>query len=203
MKRSLITTFVIGAVVAIFVGVLHATKAIAGFETGVARLVTDYARATRVVGEKWQYVFVLLIALGVAWLSLSKVPRWHVWLLIGLLLVELFGLAWVCSLYRVFFQPAPSVLALVFVVLAAEWWSAFLDFLGPNRNTHKRQRALFSTWSKILANGAKIRRTWLPAATYGQESAPARSLPVHYKRVADRCSWQAANRSTWRADSAR
>src|SRR5437868_1399343 len=139
MKRSLITTFVIGAVVAICVGVLHATKAIAGFETGVARLVADYAGATRVVGEKWQYVFVLLIALGVAWLSVSNVPRWRSWLLIGLLLVEVFGLAWVCSLYRVFFQPAPSVLALVFAFVAAEGWSAFL-----RRNRSHLIRTLFS-----------------------------------------------------------
>src|SRR6266550_3903112 len=126
MKRLLITTLIIGVAVALIVAALHATKVIAGFETVAARLVTDYARATRVVGEKWQHVFVLLIALGVAWLSLSKIPRWRVWLLIGLLLVELFGLAWVCSLYRVFFQPAPSVLALVFAYLAAEGWSAFL-----------------------------------------------------------------------------
>ena len=77
MKRSLITTFVIGAVVAIFVGVLHATKVLAGFEAGVARLISDYAGATRVVGEKWQYVFVLLIASGVAWLSLKNPPSLH------------------------------------------------------------------------------------------------------------------------------
>ena len=62
MKRSLITTLVIGVAVAIVVGVLHATKAIAGFEAVVAQLVSDYAGATRVVGEKWQYVFVLLTA---------------------------------------------------------------------------------------------------------------------------------------------
>jgi adenylate cyclase/guanylate cyclase len=42
------------------------------------------------------------------------------------LLVELFGLAWVCSLYRVFFNPAPAVLALLFALLAAEGWSFFL-----------------------------------------------------------------------------
>src|SRR5262245_48487335 len=126
MKRSLITTLIIGVAVAVIVGVLHATKVIAGFETVVAQLVTDYASATRVVGQKWQYVFVLLISVGVAWLTLSNIPRWRAWLLIGLLLVELFVLAWVCSLYRIFFQPAPSVLALLFAVLAAEAWSAFL-----------------------------------------------------------------------------
>ena len=129
MKRSLITTLIIGVAVTLIVGALHATKVIAGFEGVAAQLVTDYAGATRVIGEKWQYVFVLLVALGVAWLTLSNpagAGRWRALLLIGLLLVELFGLAWVCSLYRVFFQPAPSVLAVVFAYLAAEGWSAFL-----------------------------------------------------------------------------
>jgi class 3 adenylate cyclase len=139
MKRSVITTLIIGIAVALIVGALHATKVIAGFEAIAALLVADYAGATRVVGEKWQYVFVLLIALGVAWLSLSNVPRWRAWLLIGLLLVELFGLSWVCSLYRVFFQPAPSVLALLFAFAAAEGWSAFL-----RRNRSHLIRILFA-----------------------------------------------------------
>ena len=139
MKRSLITTLIIGVAVALIVIALHATKVIAGFESVAAQLVTDYSGATRVVGEKWQYVFVLLIALGGAWLSLSSVPRWRAWLLIGLSLVELFGLAWVCSLYRVFFQPAPTVLALLFAVLVAEGWSVFL-----RRNRSHLIRTLFA-----------------------------------------------------------
>src|SRR5437764_10306637 len=139
MKRLLITTLIVGVAVALIVAALHATKVIAGFETVAAQLVTDYAGATRVIGEKWQYLLVLLIALGVAWLSLSNVRRWRAWLLIGLLLVELFGLAWVCSLYRVFFQPAPSVLALVFAVIVADGWSVFL-----RRNRSHLIRALFA-----------------------------------------------------------
>jgi class 3 adenylate cyclase len=126
MKRLLITTLIIGLGVALAVGAPHASKSIAGFETAAARLVSDYAGATRVVSERWQYVVILLVALAVAWLSLSMVPRWRSRLLIGLLLVELFGLSWVCSLYRVFFQPTPSVLALVFALAIAEGWSAFL-----------------------------------------------------------------------------
>src|SRR6266542_4363613 len=89
MKRSLVTTLVIGFVVAIVVGVLHATKAVAGFETGVARLVSDYAGAMRIVGEKWQYVFVLLTAVGVVWLSLrnpAPAGRLRNYLLFGALL---------------------------------------------------------------------------------------------------------------------
>ena len=139
MKRSLITALIIGVAVALIVGALHATKGIAGFETIAGQLATDYAGATRIVGEKWQYLLMFLVAVGVAWLSLSNVPRWRSWLLIGLLLVELFGFAWVCSLYRVFFQPAPSVVALVFALLAAEGWSAF-----SRRNRSHLIRALFA-----------------------------------------------------------
>ncbi|PYJ72864.1 MAG: hypothetical protein DME75_03305, partial [Verrucomicrobia bacterium] len=64
MKRSLITTGIIGVVVAIIVGALHVSRLMLGFETALAELVSRYAGATRVVGEKWQYVFVLLLALG-------------------------------------------------------------------------------------------------------------------------------------------
>lgn len=129
MKRSLVTTLVIGVAVAIVVGVLHATRAIAGFEAGVAGLVSDYAGATRVVGEKWQYVFVLLIAAGVAWLSLRNIPvagRLRNYLLFGSLLVELLMLSWVGSLYRVFFQPVPCIFAVALAAAGAEGWIAFL-----------------------------------------------------------------------------
>src|SRR6266436_2017721 len=126
MKRLLITTLVIGVGVAFAVGALDASKSLGGIENAGARLVSDYAGATRIVGEKWQYVFILLVALIVAWFSLSIVPRWRSRLLVGLLLVELFALSWVCSLYRVFFQPIPSVLALVFAFVLAEGWSGFL-----------------------------------------------------------------------------
>ena len=126
MKRLLITTLIIGVAVAFGVGALHATKAVTGLEAVAAQLVSDYANATRIVSEKWQYVFVLLIALGAAWLTLSSVPRWRSRALLGLFLVEVFALSWVCSLYRTFFQPIPSVLALVFALAIAEAWSAFL-----------------------------------------------------------------------------
>ena len=142
MKRLVITTLVIGIAVALAVGALHFTKSMAGFENAAAQLVADYAGATRVVGEKWQYVFVLLVALGVAWLSLinpAGAGRWRSRLLIGVLLGELFGLAWVCSLYHVFFQPAPSVLALVVAFAVAEGWSAFL-----RRNRSHLIRAWFA-----------------------------------------------------------
>jgi len=126
MKRLLITTLIIAVAIAFAVGALHASKAIAGIEAIAAQLVSDDVGATKIGSEKWQYVFVLLVALAVAWLSLSILPQWRSRLLVGLLLVELFGLSWVCSLYRIFFQPIPAVLALVFAFAVAEGWSAFL-----------------------------------------------------------------------------
>jgi class 3 adenylate cyclase len=127
MKRSLVTTLVIGVAVTIVVGVLHATKTIAGFEAGIARLVSDYAGATRIVGEKWQYVFVLATAIGVAWLTLRNLPRRRSYALFGSLMIELLALSWVCSLYRIFFQPVPCIFAVVLAVAAAEGWNAFLQ----------------------------------------------------------------------------
>jgi adenylate cyclase len=125
MKRLLITTLIIGVAVAGVVGVLHGTKVILGPETALARLVSHYGSVTKVVGEKWQYVFVLLLALGVAWLSLTSVRQNRTRLLVALLLIELLGFCWVCSLYRVYFQPLPSILAVVLGLAAAEGWTAF------------------------------------------------------------------------------
>ena len=66
MKRLLITTLVIAVAVAFAVGGLHAGKALAGIENPGARLVSDYGGVTRIVSDRAQYVFVLLIALAVA-----------------------------------------------------------------------------------------------------------------------------------------
>jgi class 3 adenylate cyclase len=126
MKRSLVTTLIIGGATAAIVSALHATGLLLGIETAVGGLVSNYASATRVVAEKWQYFVVTLLALGVAWLSLSRVSRGGARLLIVFLVIELLGLSWVCSLYRVFFQPLPSVFAVVLASLATEGWAAFL-----------------------------------------------------------------------------
>jgi class 3 adenylate cyclase len=126
MKRSLFTTLIIGGAIAAIVSALHATGLLLGLETAVGGLVSDYASATGVVSEKWQYVFVSLLGFGVAWLSLSRVPRGGARLLIVFLAIELLVLSWVCSLYRVFFQPLPSVFAVVLALIATEGWTAFL-----------------------------------------------------------------------------
>jgi len=137
MKRSLVTTLIIGVAVAAIIGAAHATGFILRFELATTDLVSDYARAARVVGDKWQYVFVLLVALGVAWLTLSSVPRRRVGLLVLLFVVELLGASWICSLYRIFFQPIPSIFAAIVAFAAAEGWIVFL------RRTRSHQATTF------------------------------------------------------------
>ena len=126
MKRSLFTTLIIGGAIAAIVGALHATGLLLGIETAVGGLVSDYASATRIVSGKWQYVFISLLAFGGVWLGLSRVPKGGARLLVVFLVIELLGLSWVCSLYHVFFQPLPSVLAVALALIATEGWTAFL-----------------------------------------------------------------------------
>ena len=126
MKRSLFTTLIIGGIIAAIVSVLHATGLLLGVETAVGGLVSDYGSATRVVGDKWQYLFILLLALGSVWIALTRVPRGGARLLIVFLVIELLGLSWVCSLYGIFFQPLPSILALALAWIVTEGWTAFL-----------------------------------------------------------------------------
>src|SRR6266568_8739642 len=126
MKRSLVTTLIIGFSVAGIVSVLHASGLIARLELAVTGLFSNYASAARVISERWQPGIVLPLSLGVAWLTLSSVPRRRIRLLVLFLLIELLGLSWVCSLYRIFFQPLPSILVVVIAWLVAEGWIVFL-----------------------------------------------------------------------------
>src|SRR5260370_29913412 len=125
MKRSLVTTVIVGVAVAGIVSVLHASGLIWRFERAVIEPISDYTRATRVVSEKWQYVFVPLLALGVAWLALTSVSRRGMRWLFLVLLIELLGLSWVCSLYRIFFQPLPPIFAVLLAWLVAQGWIGF------------------------------------------------------------------------------
>ena len=150
MKRSLVTTLIIGGAVAGIVSLLHAIGLIAHLELAVTGLISNYAYATRIVSEKWQPGIVLPLSLGVAWLALSSVPRRRVRLLVLFLSIELLGLSWVCSLYRIFFQPLPSIFVVVITWLVTERWIVFWrgdrsDLSRPfftNRLSNKELRRL-------------------------------------------------------------
>ena len=125
MKRSFLIALIIGFAIAVIVGALHATSVLLRLEQITSGLISNYGTATRLVSDYWQYIFVLVLATGVSWLTLTSSRRGRIGLLGLILLVELLGVAWVASLYRVFFQPLPSMCAVVLAFLVTEGWVVF------------------------------------------------------------------------------
>jgi adenylate cyclase len=122
MKRSLIATFTIGILVAAAVLALHVTGLLTRLEAVVATLLSHRRTVPEGLSNIWQYILVPLLAVGVAWMTVSSVQRARVAWLVLILLVELAGMAWVCTLYHTFFQPLPTMLAVALSFLAAQSW---------------------------------------------------------------------------------
>src|SRR3981081_2613130 len=122
MKRSLIATFTIGILVAAVVLALHATGLLARLEAVVATLLSHRRTVPEGLGNIWQYILVPLLAVGVAWMTVSSVQRARVAWLVLILLIELAGVACVFPRYRIFFQPLPTMAAVAFSFLVAESW---------------------------------------------------------------------------------
>ena len=110
MRRSLVYTFAIAIVVAIFVTVLHASGILLAPESWISNLVTPLA-PTRAVPAAWQYAFVFLLGVGVTWLTVENTRRNRIGWIIIAISGELLALMWICALYRVSFQPLPCILA--------------------------------------------------------------------------------------------
>src|SRR5205085_6312011 len=81
---------------------------LAGIETTIADLFSGNS-ATRFVNDKLQYPLIFILAMGIAWMALTSRRRARLGGIIALLLVEFLALAWVCSLFRILFQPLPSL----------------------------------------------------------------------------------------------
>lgn len=111
MKQRPLLSAVIVAVVATFlVAALHWIGLLRAIERVMGGLFTDQASATWTVSNIWQYFFVFVLAGGVAWMTFSTTRRGRLGAIIAILLVELVGVAWVCSLYHVRFTPLHSIL---------------------------------------------------------------------------------------------
>jgi adenylate cyclase len=92
------------------------------YELAAVEHISHYGMATRVVGAKWQYISILLLALGIVWITLTTMRRSRIGWLVLILLAELVGLSWICSLYQVFFQPLPSMAAVALAFVVAHGW---------------------------------------------------------------------------------
>ena len=124
MKHSLLATLVVGILVVLTVVILQLSPAIVQFESRVADSISSYAAATHVVPKQWQYVFMAILSFGVASLTVTSLRRSRIGLIALGLMIELVAVAWICGLYKVFFQPVPSMLATALAFVIADRYAA-------------------------------------------------------------------------------
>ena len=124
MNRPLIGTLIVGIFAVIVVAALQLVPQVVQFESRVADFISPYAAATHIVPKPWQYVFMSILSFGVAALTMTSLRRGRIGLLVIGLLIELAAISWICGLYRVFFQPFPSMLTVVLAFVIADRYTA-------------------------------------------------------------------------------
>src|SRR5436305_4146800 len=124
MKRPLLATLIIGIFVVVGVSAMHLSSEVLQFESRAADYISPYSAATHIVPKQWQYVFMSIIAFGVAALTVTSLRRGRIALLAFGLLIELAAVSWIFSLYRIFFQPLPSMFAVALAFIMADRYTA-------------------------------------------------------------------------------
>ena len=124
MKHSLLATLIVGILVVLSVSALQLSPQVVQFESRAAEYISPYAAATHTVPKQWQYVFMSILSFGVAVLTVTSLRRGRIALIALGLLIELVAVSWICSLYRVFFQPLPSMLAVALAFVIADRYTA-------------------------------------------------------------------------------
>ena len=109
MKRSLLSALIIGLIVGGIVMGLHVSGWLLRPELAITDVLSRDGSANRLVGDNAQYAIVFLLATGVAWMTLATSRRGRMGGIVGILLLELIGTAWILSLYHIFFQPLPAL----------------------------------------------------------------------------------------------
>jgi len=113
MKRSLLFTFTIAIVVAAIVSLLHARGWLASMEVPLANWAEKLSNPAHSLDGIWQYSLIALLSLATAWITITSGRRHRIIWLVLALIGELLALTWICSLYRIFFQPLPCTLAVI------------------------------------------------------------------------------------------
>jgi adenylate cyclase len=127
MKRSVLPALIIGVIVSGLVLWLHVSGLALRLELPVSGFFSHSNTVTRVVSEKLQYLLVLVLAIGTAWIMLETVRRSRLAIVIAALAVELLAVTWVCALYGVFFQPLPSMSSALLALGAAAGYAAMAE----------------------------------------------------------------------------
>jgi class 3 adenylate cyclase len=174
MKRHVITALVIGLVV----GGLIVGLEISGWLMGPEQFVNNlFAETTSRFMAAFQYVLAFVIAGGIAFLTLAAVQRGRMGLIVGALVVELLGVAWVFSLYKVSFQPLPAMLAAVLGFLAALFSIWFADYLEERRSRPPKVAAALTPRPAPISV-APPAATAMPAVAPAPAPVPVAPPPV-------------------------
>src|SRR5216110_847083 len=139
MKHSLLATLIVGILVVLAVSALQLSPQVVQFESRAADYISPYAATTHVVPKQWQYVFMSILSFGVAALTVTSLRRRRIALIALGLLIELAAVSWICSLYKVFFQPLPSMFAVAIAFIVADRYTAIAQ-----RGRAVTARAFFS-----------------------------------------------------------
>ncbi len=169
MKR-LLPALTIGVLVSAIVLTLHISGAALRVELAVSGWISHAGSATKLVSDKLQFPIVFILAAGIAWMTLETKRRDRLAWVIGALVLELLGVAWVCSLYRTFFQPFPAMLA---ALLACGGATGFIAAKNWLRTRPERVRV-----PKPIAIEPMLPLTPLASAECVVDSAPPSPVPA-------------------------
>jgi class 3 adenylate cyclase len=132
MKRHLITALILGLIVGGVVMALHVSGRLLRPELALTDFLSRDGSATRLLPGV-QYAVVFALGIGVTLLTLASSRRGRMGGIAAILLVELAGVAWVCSLYKVLFQPLPGMLAVILAYGAALGFLWVANYLEERR----------------------------------------------------------------------
>lgn len=119
-KRALVIGVLIGALVAFIIAALHASGLLVNFEMSLTERIAHYRTATHIIGNKWQYALIVFLSFGTAMMTVITMRRGRMGWIALILMLELAGLSWVCSLYHTFFQPLPSMASVALAFIGAQ-----------------------------------------------------------------------------------
>src|SRR5438874_6940734 len=131
MKRNVIAALIIGLIVGGLVVGLEMSGWLLRPEHAVSGLLPE--TTTRLMAAV-QDAIAFVAAAGVAFLTLAASRRGRMGFIVAILLVELLGVAWVCSLYKLEFQPLPAIAAALLAFLGAIAFVLFAAYLEERRS---------------------------------------------------------------------
>ncbi len=127
MRRALLPALIIAVIVSGLVLWVHVSGVALRLELPLSGALSRGGTINRLVSEKFQYVLVFVLAAGVAWMTIETTRRGRFAIAVAALVVELLAVTWVCSLFGVFFQPLPAMLAALLSLGAAAGFVALRE----------------------------------------------------------------------------